>query len=104
MAQIMELLQGTLQLTTLGTVTGTVPVWIGSLGINQGVTNFTIKTALYKTVLKEQVHPPLPPLVFLSEWLTVVPMAIDNDNVTIQNNHIRRCSYGIQAIGMVRVL
>ncbi len=82
-----------------GTVTGTVPVWIGSLGINQGVTNFTIKNCIVQNGSKGTGTSTTTTFGVFVGMANGGANGLDNDNVTIQNNHIRRCSYGIQAIG-----
>lgn len=82
-----------------GTVTGTVPLWLGSLGINQGVTNFTVKNCVVQNGAKGTGTPTTTTFGIFVGMANGAAAGIDNDNVTLQNNHIRRCSYGIQAIG-----
>ncbi|MBK7007416.1 MAG: hypothetical protein IPH36_01585 [Saprospiraceae bacterium] len=82
-----------------GTVTGTVPLWLGSLGINQGVTNFTVKNCVVQNGAKGTGTTTTTTFGIFVGMANGAAAGIDNDNVTLQNNHIRRCSYGIQAIG-----
>lgn len=82
-----------------GTATGTVPMWIGSLGINQGVTNFTLKNCIVQNGTKGTGTTTTTTFGVFIGMANGAANGLDNDNVTIQNNHIRRCSYGIQAIG-----
>ena len=79
------------------TTAGVVTVWVASQGAGAGATNDVIKN----TVLEGPATGTFTLFNFAINLgaNTGAPNGPDNDNITIQNNLIRKAYYGIQAIG-----
>lgn len=93
-----------LTITNPNTATGTVAVFIGSLGANAGATNNVIKNCIIQAGTKGtgngfSVANPVTTFALYVGAATGAAAGPDNDNITIENNIFRRATIGVQAVG-----
>ncbi len=86
-----------LTISNPNSATGTTVLWIGSLGAGAGATNNTIKNCIISagTVGSSTVTTFA---IFVGDT-TGSANGADNDGLTVQNNQIKKATYGIQAVG-----
>ena len=77
---------------TNSSATAPVGIWLASLGTGNGATNNTIKNCIISTGLQTSGS-----YGILACGTTIGTAGDDNDNLTIQNNAISKCYYGVYA-------